>query len=73
MMSFTGVNGICTSHRRPPFSVSVGVTRHESCANSEYSFICPARRRVPNGTYSPVPASSAAWPVIEVTRPVSSA
>ena len=42
MMSLTGWNGICTSQRTPALSVSVGVTRHESCTNSEYSFM-PAR------------------------------
>ena len=73
MMSLTGENGSCTSQRTPALSVSVGVMRHESCVNAEYSFILPARRRAPRKTYSPVASSSAAWPVTDVTRPVSSA
>ena len=73
MMSLTGANGICTSQRRPALIVSVGVTRHESCTNSEYRPCCPARRRGPNATYLLVFASSAAWPVTDATRPVSSA
>lgn len=73
MMSFTGENGSWTSHRRPPVSVSDGVIRQESCANREYSFICPARRRGPKATYWLVASLSAACPEIEVTRPVSRA
>ena len=73
-MSLTGVNGICTSQRRPPFSVSVGVTRHESCTNSEYSFmLAGAAARAEERVLVRVSASSAAWPVTESTRPVSSA
>ena len=51
MMSLTGANGICTSQRTPALIVSVGVIRHESCTNSEYSSILPARRRGPKATY----------------------
>ena len=47
IVSFEGENGICTSQRTPAFSVSVGVTRHESCANAEKTSSLPARRRRP--------------------------
>ena len=46
MMSLDGANGSCTSQRRPALIVSVGVTRHESWMNAEYSSMLPARRRV---------------------------
>ena len=51
IVSLTGVNGICTSQRRPPLSVSVGVSRQESCANSEYMLMSPSRRRGANAMY----------------------
>ena len=73
MTSFAAENGVCTSHRRPPVSVSVGVTFHESCRNAPNTLIWPARTRGPNATYLFVSASSAAWPVRLMTRPVSSA
>ena len=34
MMSLTAENGVCTSQRRPPLSVSVGDTRQESCTKA---------------------------------------
>ena len=59
MMSLAGENGICTSHRRPPVSVSVGVARQESCAKTEYRSIRPSRWRGPNRTYRLFAGSSA--------------
>src|SRR5262245_40089995 len=35
MVSLRAENGICTSYRTPPVSVTVGDTRHESCMNPE--------------------------------------
>ena len=72
IVSLPAENGSCTSQRRPPVSVTVGESRHESCAKAEYMSIRPSRRRGPNATYLLVSGSSAAWPVTDVTRPVSS-
>src|SRR5262245_36856968 len=70
IVSLEAVNGVCTSQRRPPVSVTVGDMRHESCAYADQTPIAPSRRRGEFGMYWLVTGSSATWLEMVVIRPV---
>ena len=73
MMLLTGENGVCTSQRTPALSVSVGVTRHESCTKPSSCPACPPGVACRDTRTVFVAASRAACAGHRATRPVSSA
>src|SRR3990172_5707715 len=73
MTSFAALKGVCTSQRKPPVSVRVGDTRHESWKKPPKMLIWPSRTLGASETYWFVSGSSAACPITAPTPPVSSA
>src|SRR5690349_20494853 len=50
-MLLNSVNGVCTSYRNPPVSVTSGRSRQESCMNEPKTLMPPLMIVGPNSTY----------------------